>query len=123
MNPLDTARNHRILVIDDNPAIHEDFRKILGAGSAGSGDLEEISNELFGESLDRVEGLEFDLESAFQGQEGLERVKQAVASARPYAMAFVDVRMPPGWDGVETIEKLWEVYPDLQVVICTAYSC
>jgi two-component system, NtrC family, sensor kinase len=122
MNPLDTARNHRILVIDDNPAIHQDFRKILGAGSAGSGDLEQISHELFGESLDRVEGLEFDLESAFQGQEGLERVKQAVASARPYAMAFVDVRMPPGWDGVETIEKLWEVYPDLQVVICTAYS-
>ena len=122
MNPLDTARNHRILVIDDNPAIHQDFRKILGAGSAGSGDLEQISHELFGESLDRVEGLEFDLESAFQGQEGLERVKQAVASARPYAMAFVDVRMPPGWDGVETIEKLWEVYPDLQVVICAAYS-
>jgi signal transduction histidine kinase/AmiR/NasT family two-component response regulator len=37
-------------------------------------------------------------------------------------MAFVDVRMPPGWDGVETTAKIWEKYPDLQVVICTAYS-
>ena len=37
-------------------------------------------------------------------------------------MAFVDMRMPPGWDGVETIEHLWEVDPDLQVVICTAFS-
>jgi PAS domain S-box-containing protein len=37
-------------------------------------------------------------------------------------MAFVDVRMPPGWDGIETIAKIWDVYPDLQIVICTAYS-
>src|SRR5258708_17503219 len=37
-------------------------------------------------------------------------------------MAFVDVRMPPGWDGVETTAKIWEKYPDLQVVLCTAYS-
>src|SRR5258708_1264311 len=37
-------------------------------------------------------------------------------------MAFVDVRMPPGWDGVQTISHIWEQYPELQVVICTAYS-
>src|ERR1022692_4771639 len=40
----------------------------------------------------------------------------------PYAMAFVDVRMPPGWDGVETTAHLWRAYPNLQVVLCTAYS-
>jgi signal transduction histidine kinase len=49
-------------------------------------------------------------------------VKRAVEEGRPYAMAFVDVRMPPGWDGVETTQKLWEIDPDVQVVICTAYS-
>ena len=37
-------------------------------------------------------------------------------------MAFVDVRMPPGWDGVETIARIWEVDPELQIVVCTAYS-
>ena len=37
-------------------------------------------------------------------------------------MAFVDVRMPPGWDGVETITRIWEVDPDLQIVVCTAYA-
>src|SRR5438105_5849109 len=57
-----------------------------------------------------------------QGQEGLERVQHALAAGSPYAMAFVDVRMPPGWDGVETTAKIWQKYPDLQVVICTAYS-
>ena len=54
--------------------------------------------------------------------EGLERVRQALAEGRPYAMAFMDVRMPPGWDGIETTAKIWEIDPDLQVVICTAYS-
>ncbi|MAD80979.1 MAG: hypothetical protein CMJ50_09085, partial [Planctomycetaceae bacterium] len=46
----------------------------------------------------------------------------AVAENRPYALAFVDMRMPPGWDGLTTIEQLWKADPDLQVVICTAYS-
>jgi two-component system, NtrC family, sensor kinase len=121
MSTAETNRNRRILVIDDNPAIHEDFKKIL-AGPAQSGEFEAISDELFGEGNEKSAWTGFELESAFQGQEGLERVKRAVASARPYAMAFVDVRMPPGWDGVETTAKLWEAYPDLQVVICTAYS-
>ena len=37
-------------------------------------------------------------------------------------MAFVDMRMPPGWDGLETIGRLWDVDPDLQVAICSAHS-
>ena len=41
---------------------------------------------------------------------------------RPYSVAFVDMRMPPGWDGIETIARLWQADPDLQIVICTAYS-
>ena len=49
-------------------------------------------------------------------------MQEAREQGRPYAMAFVDMRMPPGWDGVETIEHLWSVDPALQVVICTAYS-
>ena len=62
------------------------------------------------------------MDSAFQGEEGLARVKASLAEGRPYGMAFVDMRMPPGWDGLETLCHLWEVAPELQVVICTAYS-
>ena len=64
----------------------------------------------------------FQVDSAFQGQEGLEKVRAAVAAGDPYAVAFVDVRMPPGWDGVETITRIWSEFRDLQIVICTAYS-
>jgi CheY-like chemotaxis protein len=62
------------------------------------------------------------MDSAYQGQEALEKLKSARAAGRPYAMAFIDVRMPPGWDGIETVEQLWKEDPSLQVVLCTAYS-
>lgn len=121
MSTPDNQLNRRILIVDDNPAIHEDFRKILEAPDQ-SREFEAVSDELFGSDTRSPSQRGFELESAFQGQEALERVKRAVAAARPYAMAFIDVRMPPGWDGIETTSKLWQAYPDLQVVICTAYS-
>ena len=62
------------------------------------------------------------MDSAYQGQEGVARVQRAKDEGRPYAMAFVDMRMPPGWDGLETIEHLWAVDPDVQIVICSAHS-
>jgi PAS domain S-box len=112
----------RILVVDDNPAIHEDFRKILGARSEAHTRLDSIEAELFGESASPVERAGFRIESAHQGQEALAMVQKAMQEGDPYVMAFVDVRMPPGWDGVETLERIWQCSPELQAVICTAYS-
>ncbi|MFO1501628.1 MAG: response regulator [Verrucomicrobiota bacterium] len=113
--------NRRILVVDDNESIHDDFRKILGQRPASEA-LDEAETRLFGEPQGAAFHPDFEVDSAAQGREGLERLQAAVAANRPYALAFVDVRMPPGWDGIETTAKLWEVDPDLQVVICTAYS-
>jgi two-component system cell cycle sensor histidine kinase/response regulator CckA len=110
----------RILVIDDNRAIHNDFRKILCP--AVDGQLEQMETALFGRQETGVKPPVFEMDSAYQGQEGLALLEQAQKEGRPYWMAFVDVRMPPGWDGIETISRLWEVAPDLQAVICTAYS-
>ena len=114
--------NNRILLVDDNPAIHEDFRKILLGSARKRSELDAIESVLFDTPHIPVNVTTFELESAYQGKEALEKVKLAVKKGTPYAMAFVDVRMPPGWDGVETIEHLWKVDPALQVVVCTAYS-
>ena len=114
--------NNRILVVDDNPAIHEDFRKVLGGSRAPQPELVLAEAALFGDEQTPVAAAEFELHSAHQGQEALQMLEQALAEGRPYAMAFVDVRMPPGWDGIETVTRIWQVYPELQVVICTAYS-
>lgn len=113
--------SHRLLVIDDNPRIHEDIRKILCPSTAANS-LADDAAALFGESQVINQLSNFEIDSAYQGQEGLALVEKALAENRPYSMAFVDVRMPPGWDGIKTIDHLWRCHADLQVVICTAYS-
>ncbi len=115
--------NRRILIVDDNQAIHADFRKILAAPDAAAARVDELEAMLFSTSdVVAARPSEFELDSAFQGREALERVQAANACGRPYAVAFVDMRMPPGWDGLETIEHVWRADPLLQVVICSAYS-
>ena len=106
--------NHRILVIDDNQAIHDDLRKILLGEVDTQEHLQDDEALLFG--METLPITRFEIDSAYQGQEGLAKLEQSLAEGRPYALAFVDVRMPPGWDGVETITHLWKTYPHLQIV-------
>jgi two-component system NtrC family sensor kinase len=113
--------NHRLLVVDDNPSIHQDFRKILTA-SEGREDLVAMESLLFGEAPVQKVSVHFEVDFASGGEEGVRRVQAAVREGRPYAMAFVDIRMPPGIDGVETTLRMWREEPDLQVVLCSAYS-
>ncbi|MFT4540858.1 MAG: two-component system sensor histidine kinase/response regulator [Planctomycetota bacterium] len=115
--------NHKILVIDDSPAIHEDFKKILVKDSAKPA-VDSAKAAFLGSSAPAAEpeGTSFEMHSAHQGQEGLAMLKEARAAGQPFAMAFVDVRMPPGWDGVRTIEEMWAEDSELEVVMCTAYS-
>jgi diguanylate cyclase len=119
---VSTPANRRILLIDDTPSIHADFRRILsGAGDGAALEMDAAEQALFGE-VSQPTVATFDLDSAYQGREGLENVKASLESASPYAVAFVDMRMPPGWDGVKTIQEIWRVDPRLQIVICTAHS-
>ncbi len=112
-------RNIRILIVDDNQAIHTDFRKILCADHGS--ELKDMEAALFGLSAANPRPA-YEIDSGYQGQEGVALVEKAREEGRPYALAFVDVRMPPGWDGVETTSRIWKVCPDTQIVLCTAYS-
>ena len=119
------ADNRRILVVDDNPSIHEDFRKILPTLAPQASQLDALLEEFLqedGKPKAPVPDIFYDLDHAYQGQEAFEKVAVAETAGQPYAVLFVDVRMPPGWDGVETIHRIWEKYPHSEVVICTAYS-
>ena len=123
----------RIIIIDDNPHIHEDFIKILTLNKSEK-NLDDIESKLFTDDsakqpetnsdagVSEIEKPIFEIDTAIQGQEGVEKIRFALEEGRPYALAFVDIRMPPGWDGVETIKHIWKIDKDIQVVICTAYS-
>jgi signal transduction histidine kinase len=122
MSKAEKEMTHRILVIDDNPSIHKDFQTIL-LEEEESKTLNELRSEVFGDKTnDNKFKSVYELDFASQGKEGCEKIKQACSENCPYELAFVDMRMPPGWDGLKTIEHIWEIDPNVQVVICTAYS-
>ncbi len=114
-------KNARILIVDDNVDIHSDFREILLVSEAKSEKFAEAREAIFGKTL-ATTGPAFEIDSAYNGHSALEKILNAVSNGCPYAMAFVDMRMEAQWDGLDTIENLWRVQPDLQVAICTAYS-
>ncbi len=116
-----SRQNRRVLVIDDNLSIHDDFRKILQPQTETPA-LDEARASLFGGEPLLKALVRFELDYADQGQAALALVHMAHQEGRPYAVAFVDMRMPPGWDGLETIEHLWAADPEIQTVICTAYT-
>jgi diguanylate cyclase (GGDEF)-like protein len=126
------VNNFRIILIDDNPNIHSDFIKILSLNKNDK-NLDDLESKLFGDGTkpapivqekteDTIDKPIFEIDTASQGQEGVEKIRLALEEGRPFALAFVDIRMPPGWDGVETIKHIWKIDKDIQVVICTAYS-
>ncbi len=122
MTPFGEPLILRVLTIDDNPAIHDDFKKILSRDLNAATALAAEEALLLGEALPQIEDARFELHSALQGEAGVELARRARVEGRPFAVAFIDMRMPPGWDGLKTIEELWKVDPDVQVVICSAYT-
>jgi len=118
--------NH-ILLVDDNESIHEDIESILSSSvSKEDEELKGIEDDLFGSSANEQEKagnlVSYEIDHAYQGKEAVEMVSEAHESGNPYALIFMDVRMPPGIDGIETIKQIWEDYPYTEIVICTAYS-
>src|ERR1700738_2885929 len=112
----------RILIVDENRAIHDEYRKILEY-SENDGALSEQEHRPYGEAgRPWSAALEFRVDSAYDGQEALRLVERAAGEQFPYCVAFVDLRMPPGGDGLETIQWLWAADPRLQVVLCAAHS-
>lgn len=120
--PSIAANVRRILVIDDHESIHNDFRKTL-CDTKPSAALADMETTLFGKTeTSRLIKPTFEVAHATQGHAGVMKLRDALEDGSPYCVAFVDMRMPPGWDGLQTIEQLWMVDPNLQVVICSAYT-
>ena len=113
----------RILLIDDQESIHDDYRKIICARPSESPDLAEAEAELFGDvQIENDSFDQYEVDSAFNGEDAITLVEKALSEGRPYAVAFVDIRMPPGLDGVKTVRRIWEIDSEVLVVLCSAYS-
>ncbi len=120
------AQRH-VLIIDDQPQIHETFARIFRSDRNQRDALDDFEARFLDDNAgsadrDSVAAPVFLLTHVSSGEEGLHAVQRSVETDRRFSLAFVDMRMPKGMDGLETIQRLWRVDPELQVVICTAYS-
>jgi CheY-like chemotaxis protein len=118
----------RVLLVDDNVAIHDDYEKVLvNRGASRTDELDALEASLFPSDEppppEPEEDMTYDLVHAHQGEEAVRLVEQTTrGSEEAFAIAFVDMRMPPGIDGLETIRRIWAIDPRIEVVICSAYS-
>ena len=122
MSVSEHQRIRRILVIDDDRNIHRDYEKSLSSAKDEEQELRELEAMMFGDDELSDETVEFEIVHAYQGQEAVAKVREELELGRRFPVAFVDFRMPPGWNGIETTRQLLNLDPDMSIVICTAYS-
>jgi len=119
---MQTHETYRVLVIDNNPDMQIVFRKILAAENGLAGPSAQVEVEVQGGAAPARVTPRFEVDCTAQSEEGLALVTRARQVGRPYSVAFVEARLSSGWDGIETIARLWQADPALEVVLCTAFS-
>ncbi len=115
--------NKRIIVIDDDPEIRQVYQEILAPDPNQFTTRHQMSLLLNKDYTTEINSeLVFDLNFASNGQDGFALVERAIKDNTPYALAFIDIRMPPGWDGMETAAKIRQIDKHIELAIVTAYS-
>ena len=115
--------NHRVLIVDDEAGIHSDFKDMLNPSSTQAL-TDQLAKTLLDEDSEHKTSFlpNFELLHATSGEEACDIIRAAKASNRPIAAAYIDVRMPPGIDGVEAIRRIRQIEKDIELVIMTAYT-
>ncbi|MCP4753076.1 MAG: PAS domain S-box protein [Proteobacteria bacterium] len=119
--------NNRILIIDDEKVVHDNIKLVLCENGNNKQKTNELKRKLFGDRTETANendtaGMRFEIDSAFQGTDGIEKVERAIEKRSPYALALIDIRIPPGIDGVQTAKEIMKIDPDIQIALITAYS-
>ena len=118
----------RILIVDDEPAMHESYRRCFApVDTNNAGALSDMAAELFGDDAPAPAGgggeaVDFDAVHCMQGLDAVAEIEAAIARGSPFAVAFIDVRMPPGIDGRETATRIRALDPNINLVIVTGFS-
>ena len=114
----------RLLIVDDNENIHYDIKRVLTHDDYEH--LDDLEMHLFGERdlpLEREHHpMDYTIDDAYRGEQAIMMVDEAAAKGDPYAVVFMDVRMPPGIDGVKAASEILKRHPQTEMVICSAHS-
>lgn len=122
MSELNSHHVNRVLVVDDDPHLVNEYLKCLGedyepdTATTTLGDLEKV---LFGEETDERGAARFEVHSRNQGEAAIDAVRVALERDEPFSIVFIDIRMPPGTDGIDAAKEIREIDPNVNIVIVT----
>ena len=121
----------RVLVVDDEQAVIDAYRQVLGDASQSPANpaIEDLRARLFtanpaANATRKPEepGSRFDATFCHGADAAVAAVHDAVEVGQPYSVVFLDMRMPPGPDGAWAAEQIRQLDPLIEIVVCTAYS-
>ena len=112
--------NYRVLVVDDQGEIHQDFEEMLTPGFTAA--LTDDLADAFASEVDESFLPKFKLLHARSGSEAYDIVKTTIETGDPIAVAYVDIRMPPGMDGIETTQRIRAIDENIEIVLMSAYT-
>jgi diguanylate cyclase (GGDEF)-like protein len=122
MNDVHEIATNRILVVDDEPMLIDEYLRCLGDDyepDSATSTLTELENVLFGDETDERGAAKFDVETQSQGEAAVESVRKAIDAGTPFSIVFLDIRMPPGIDGIETARRIRAIDPRVNIVLVT----
>jgi diguanylate cyclase (GGDEF)-like protein len=115
--------SNRILVCDDDKNLIAEYQRCLSqdfVADVGTTTLTDLEKVLFGEETNEAGAIGFDVETCEQGERAVEAVRKAIAQNRHFSIVFLDIRMPPGMDGIEAAKQIRKMDPNINIVIVTA---
>ena len=115
----------RILIVDDEAAMHDSYRRSFARTRSDAGDvLDAMAADLWDDTPETggEDAPDYALTHSTQGLDAVAEVERAIAAGTPYAVAFIDIRMPPGIDGRETAKRIRALDADINLVVVTGYS-
>jgi CheY-like chemotaxis protein len=122
MTDIHETATNRILVVDDDVTLIEEYLRCLGEDyepDSATTTLSELEKVLFGDETDESGAARFSTASCTQGEPAVDAVREAIKTGKPYSIVFLDIRMPPGMDGIEAAKQIRALDPDVNIVIVT----
>ena len=122
MDETNNTFTNRVLVVDDDALLIDEYIRCLGEDfepDLATTTLTDLEKVLFGEETDERGAAKFDVHSRNQGEAAVEAVKAAIESKTPYAIVFLDIRMPPGMDGIEAAKQIRMLDQNVNIVMVT----
>jgi len=122
MDDLPHTSTNRVLVVDDDDKLVSEYLRCLGEDfepDEAITTLTDLEKVLFGEETDERGAAKFEVQSRNQGEAAVEAVAAAIEAGQPYSIVFLDIRMPPGIDGIEAAKRIRQLDQHINIVVVT----